>query len=391
MKSAYNETWLHHLQLIKDVKQWQKHDLVSREQLASIHAAHPVFFFHPNLIIRILLFMATLIALSGVTGLLSLFVLSLTDGLEQVISVFCILYGIGSFVFLEAIFIRNAKHYKSGVTEALLYHAIGFILGGIAGITDFNVHVIVVACVAIFSFSAFRYLDLVSSAATVGALAFFVFYELYEAGGMLQQIIPIVFIILFMPLYLWVKGQKNKKETELWQNCMILVEALLLLIIYAAGNYLVVRELSVNLMDMQILEGQDISFALLFYFLTVTIPVAYIYFGLKNKDIVLIRVSLFALAFSVFTFKYYYNTGHPEITLTLAGIVLLVTAILLFRYLKTPKQGYTRENILSDKLGNVNLEAFIISQTVGGNQPAGYTPETGAGGSSAGGGSTESF
>src|SRR6478752_2935533 len=103
MKSAYNETGLHNLLLVKEVKQWQKHRLISQEQLASISVTYPASFFHPNVIIRILLFIATLIALSGVTGLLTIFVLSLTDGMEEVISVFCLLYGIGAFIFLEAV------------------------------------------------------------------------------------------------------------------------------------------------------------------------------------------------------------------------------------------------------------------------------------------------
>ena len=388
MKSAYNETWLHHLQLVKEAKQWQKHHLISLQQYASILAEYPSSFFHPNFIIRILLFIASLIALSGVTGLLALF---FAEALEEAISVLCVIYGIGSFVFLEGVFISKAKHYKSGVTEAVLYHAIGFTLGGIGGLSDFNVHVMALSSISVFSFCAFRYLDLISTVAAIGSFAFFVFYELYEMGGIMQQIIPIVFIILFTPMYLLLKKRKEKVEAELWLNCLILAEALALLIIYAAGNYLVVRELSVNLMNIELTEGQDIPFAFLFYFLTVTIPIIYIYFGLKNKDIVLIRVSLFVLAFSVFTFKYYYSSGHPEITLTCAGAFLLVATILLLRYLKTPQHGYTRENILSDKWGNVNLEAFVISQTMGGNHPASTSPEMGAGGTSAGGGSTESF
>ena len=390
MKIAYNETWLHHLQLAKEVRQWQKHNLISREQYNSIVVEYPSSFFHPNFIIRVLLFIASLIALSGATGLLALF---FAEVLEQIISGLCIMYGVGSFVFLEIVFIKNAKHYKSGVTEAILYHAIGFTLGGVGGLVDFNTHVMVISTLMLCSFCAFRYLDLVSTAASIGALAFLIFFELYTAGGILQQIIPIVLIIFFMPLYLLIRKQKDKSETELWQNCLILAEALTLLIVYAAGNYLVVRELSISLMNLDISEGSDIPFAFIFYFLTVVIPLTYIFFGLKNKDIVLIRVSLLVLAFSVFTFKYYYSMGHPEITLTLSGALLLVVTILLFRYLKVPKHGYTRENILSDKWGgNANLQAFMMSQTLGGNHPVdNQGPEIGSGGSSAGGGSTENF
>jgi uncharacterized membrane protein YgcG len=64
----------------------------------------------------------------------------------------------------------------------------------------------------------------------------------------------------------------------------------------------------------------------------------------------------------------------------------------LFNYLKTMRGGFTRENHLAEKWANLNLQAFVISQTLGGNQPgAGSQIETGGGGKFGGGGSTDSF
>ena len=161
--------------------------------------------------------------------------------------------------------------------------------------------------------------------------------------------------------------------------------------IYASGNYLVVRELSVNLLELSLEDGADIPFAYLFYFFTVIIPTAYLYFGIKNKDLVLLRVSLLALAFSVFTFKYYYSLGHTEITLTLAGVVLISMAILLMRYLKINRAGFTGEDILSNRWAEMNVEAFIISQTMGGNTSESSGKDFGGGGDSGGGGASTTF
>ncbi|MFZ6001836.1 MAG: hypothetical protein ACOYW3_15095, partial [Bacteroidota bacterium] len=174
-------------------------------------------------------------------------------------------------------------------------------------------------------------------------------------------------------------------------DVLMVIEAAALLLIYAAGNYLVVRELSIELMGLALNEGEDIPLAFVFYVLTVLIPCAYLYFGIKQKDLVLIRTSLFVFAFSVFTFKYYYSTGHHEITFTLAGASLLAISIWLLRFLKTPRNGYTRENPLPDKWGNENLHAFVISQTMGGNKPTSEPTVSGGGGESAGGGSSDSF
>jgi hypothetical protein len=272
-----------------------------------------------------------------------------------------------------------------------MYHACGFTIGGFAGLIDFEILPTLIFSILILSFAAYRYLDLLTTVSAFLALAYLIFFLFYEFGGLFQQVIPFVFIVCFAPIYFYFKSLKTKESLSIWHNNILIVEALSLLMIYLAGNYLVVRELSVNLMNMTIGEGEDIPFAFLFYGFTILFPAAYLYFGVKNRDVVLLRVSLLVLAFSVFTFKYYYGFGHPEITLTLSGLILLGVSLFLFNYLKVMQGGYTRENILSEKWGNMNAEAFIISQTMGGNQVKVDESFQGQGGSFEGGGSSGSF
>lgn len=389
MNIAYDPTWLRNLHIVKACKSWADHGLIDASQLPAIRAEHPSSFYHPNLFIRVLLFVATLVALSGVTGLVTLMFSDVIKS-ETIAATLMLLYGLVSFVVLDRAFIHNARHYKSGVTEAVLYHAIGFTIAGAAWILNFQTTIFTLLCVVVFAFAAFRYLDLVSTACAFGAVAYFIFSQLYLAGGVLQQVIPIVLIVFFTPAYFLIKWIQKNPATEPWDDVLLVLESLSLLLIYIAGNYLVVRELSQLLMGLTLEPGADIPFAYLFYGLTVIIPVAYLYFGLKRKNLVLIRVSLFVIAFSVFTFKYYYSFGHPEITLTIAGAILLTVTLLLFRYLKTPQHGYTRENLLKEKWANSNLQSFIISQTLGGNQAI-TEPQSGDGGSFGGGGSTDSY
>lgn len=390
MKSAYNESGLYNLAVLKECKRWVKQHFIEEEQYQKIKEAYKSPFFNPNFIIRILLFIASLFALSGVTGVLSLIILAFDES-DRFLSFACLFYGIGSFIFLEKIFIETNHHYKSGVNEALLYHACGFTIGGIMGASDFNEHVGLFTCFIVLTFASIRYLDLVCTIGATLSFAGILFYEFYNIGGIFQQIIPFVFILCFTPLYFYINQLKKKTELKFWSTNLLIVEAMSLLFIYAAGNYLVVRELSTELMDLYLEEGSDIPFAFLFYGLTVLIPIAYLYFGIKNKDLVLLRVSLLVLAFSVFTFKYYFSLGHPEITFTLAGIILLAISILLLNYLKTPKHGFTRENILTEKWGNMNAEAFIISQTMGGNQVTVKEEFKGGGGGFGGGGATGGY
>jgi uncharacterized membrane protein YgcG len=391
MRPAYNETDLRNLQIIRETKRWYKHHILTKDQFTKIAAAYTSRFYSPNIMIRILLFIATLVALSGLTGILALIFLE-TFNAEQAIGVLMILYGVASFAMLEGVFIKKNHQYKSGLTEALLYHATGFVIGGLWIAFEGNGFAgLLLVSAIVLTLVSIRYLDLINTLLAIGTAAYFVFYELYEIGGIFQMIIPFVFIVIFTPVYFISHRQRKSTSWTPWHDNLLIVECVSLLLIYLAGNYLVVRELSVNLMNLTLEEGQDIPFAFIFYVLTVIIPVLYLYFGIKGKDIVLIRISLLLLALSVFTFKYYFSMGHPEITLTLAGAVLLGAAIALLHYLKEMRHGYTRESLLSEKWADANLEGFVISQTMGGNQTNATHTDGGGGGSFGGGGSTDSF
>jgi uncharacterized membrane protein YgcG len=93
----------------------------------------------------------------------------------------------------------------------------------------------------------------------------------------------------------------------------------------------------------------------------------------------------------VFTFKYYFSLGPPEITLTIAGAILLAITGWLMSYLKTPRHGFTREQLITKKWDNVNLTGFVVSQTLGGNVAKPDEQFKGGGGQFGGGGASGSF
>ena len=389
MKSVYNQEWIYNLQVIKQAKLWLKHGLIQPDQFIAIHDSYKTPLFHPNFAIRILLFIATLIALSGMIGLVMLLFSGAGDTAIAIIS---ILSGVAAFIILERAFIKN-DHYKSGVTEGIAYMACGLVIVGVSMLSDFdNIIVIQLICLVVFAFAAYRYLDLMLTLAFMLTLSWMIFYHCYEAGGIFKSIIPFVFMATFSAGYFLIQKFNKHDDLKLWGDNVLILEVCCLMLVYAGGNYLVVRELSVSMMDLTLEPDQDIPFAFLFYFFTVVIPVIYLWAGIRSKDKVLLRVGLVALAFSVFTFKYYYSFGHPEITLMVAGAISSLVAILLMRHLKEMKNGFTSENILTSAWANLNVEAFIISQTMGGNQPEKEeVKEMGGGGRTGGGGASTSF
>jgi hypothetical protein len=120
-------------------------------------------------------------------------------------------------------------------------------------------------------------------------------------------------------------------------------------------------------MHLRIEPGEDIPFAFLFYAFTVLVPIGYLTHGILKKKILFIRIGVLLLFASVITYKIYYSSGHPEITLTIVGILITSVTIWLINKLKQPVNGFTREQLLTQEGLNAHTESIIISTTMGGN------------------------
>jgi uncharacterized membrane protein YgcG len=84
--------------------------------------------------------------------------------------------------------------------------------------------------------------------------------------------------------------------------------------------------------------------------------------------------------------EYYYSLGFPEITITVIGAILTAISFALIKYLKTSRNGYTREKILTHKWDNPDLLAFGVSQALGTTQIEAPDHFSGEGGGEFGGG-----
>ena len=96
---------------------------------------------------------------------------------------------------------------------------------------------------------------------------------------------------------------------------------------------------------------------------------------------------------SAITFKYYFSLGHPEVSLTIAGILLIAVAYFAINYFKIPKHGITfEEDIDANSFLRSNAEALLILE--GMTQKTPETSENGfefGGGQSGGAGSGGSY
>jgi hypothetical protein len=367
------------------IKSWYKGGLINEEQWAKVQDSFSSGLYSPTVIMRVLLFIATYFGLSSVLGPLFM----IFEGIGEVaIRIIVVISGVAMLAFTDRVLIKNKNHFKSGVTEASSYAGISFVYFGILGFDiDEPLIYLSVALVILIGFSI-RYLDLISLVCSIGCFIAMLFVLLED----FMALLPFIIMVVFTLLYLASQSIQKKARQLIWEDHFIVFDTLALLLIYLSGNYFVVRELSVEMMNLNLSDGQDIPFAYLFYAFTLLLPIFYLTWGILKKSILFIRVSLLVLTLSVVTLKYYYIHVNTEVVITFAGAFLLLISLALIKYLKISRKGFIREQIFQGKWDNADLTAFIASQTLGGNQVDNTnTTITGQGGQFGGGGASGDF
>lgn len=380
---AYNLEELEKHEILSYAKDLNKSQVISQVQLDGIKNKVKSKLYSPSIFMRILLFILSLIGLSTVLGPVAL-IMGIDS--EVGIRVEAFVVGISILLLLDFVLIKESKHYKSGVTEAALVVGLVLFSGGLLGEPNYNPIIYLVYGLAITLFAAIRYLNSAGLIAALGFAGAIVFQVLYNFGGLAQALIPFAIMVLYALLFWGIKKLQSQKPSFIFDDYFTLSKVFCLLMVYVAGNYFVVRELSVELMGVNIEPGGDIPFAFLFYFFTGFIPLGYLFYGIKRKSILFIRVALLTVVLSIITLKIYFSLGAPIVTITLSGAIMIGLALVLLRYLKEPKYGFTREKLLHDKWDSSELTAFVVSQSLSGHQVEVNDENSEYGGGSFGGG-----
>ena len=357
---VYNETWLRNRAIQAKANYWQKKGLLTNEQLTAVKTHFPDEFYNPNIWIKIGLFIFTCLGCSFALGLTSVFFMAIFDDVLGS-GLLSFVYAGLFYAFLTFI-VTGRKLYHSGVDNALLYGAVGWFTTGmflvLSKITNDEVWLYGLLLLPVLIFAVIRHADWLI---TVGAYIcfFFVISALCFKFPVGKLILPFVFMMFSGVIYFVKKRFFEHDKLFYWADCLSIIEILALITFYLGGNYAVVRE------GNGVITGTSgqIAFAPLFYAFTVLIPAAYLYFGLRQKNRILIVLGLLAAVASVITFKLYFSIAPPEITLTIAGFALIGIAWGCIRYLRPPKHGYTYEQ--DKEADNLNVEATIIAQTLG--------------------------
>ena len=383
---AYNTEWLGNLLVRAEADKAAGNQCISKTEKEQVYAAYPVQFYTPNFFVRIGLFILTCVMVFFSLGLISLLFL---DHLDQAGGLF-IFFGLVILGALE--FMVHKRHYKSGVDDALMWMGASSIIGGLNGLTDISptANAIIVFVIALFLF--LRFTHTIMAGIAVLALLAIILLTSIQLGSLAKAVTPFVLMIASALVYFFVQQQIKTGKNKYYANGLLAISVVALVCFYAAGNFFVVREASIALLNMDLKEGESIPFGWLFWIFTIAIPLLYMARGIQKKDAVLLRTGLLLVAAIVFTVRYYYHVMPAELAMLMGGVVFIAIAYALIKYLQEPKYGFTykeqNEPFIMDKLA---VESLVIAQTFSGPSSPTDTGTQFGGGSGGGGGASGEF
>jgi hypothetical protein len=228
--------------------------------------------------------------------------------------------------------------------------------------------------------------------ALMGGLAFIsllsiVFYSIIPLGDIAKIIMPFLLMAISFLMYWLVSRNKKNNQFRYYTTCCTVIEILALLTLYAAGNYFVVRETSNSMFDLNLKEGEAIPGAWFFWIITVLLPIVYIVRGIRKKNVIVLRTGLLLVAGIVFNVRFYYHVAPLEVAMTIGGIVMILIAYGVTKYLSIPKHGITHAEANDPQLaGFLQVESLVVSKTFHQTTPTETDKHFDFGGGSGGGG-----
>ena len=381
---AYNHKSLDHLLMNEEATIALNHNLISKEEADGIKKAYPVNLYSPNLFIRIGLFLLTTVIVLMVFGLFCLMALG---GSETKFGILTLVFSLLIYVALEYL-IRNNNHYRSGIDDALIWLSMGFGVSAVnllyPSISFFEQSVLIFIPA---SFFLLRFGNVL-----MGSLAFIsflgiLFYGVIPLGNMAKTAMPFLLMTISFCVYWLMRKYRNNNRLRYYKACCTLTEILALIILYVAGNYFIVREVSNSLFDLYLKEGESIPGGWIFWIPTVLVPLVYIFKGIQKKDVILLRTGLILIVAIVCTIRYYHHIAPLEIAFTIGGIIMIIVSYIITKYLTPPKYGFTHAEPNDPKVaGLLQLESLVVTQTFHQTAPAETDKQLDFGGGSGGGG-----
>jgi hypothetical protein len=386
---SYNKTWLLNSRLLNEVEKDFKHGLITDTEFTVFKEKYPVGFYTPNLLIRIGLFILTCFVVGFANGLLSL--MAMSSGVIESFG-WLLFLGLLSYLALE-LMIREKHHYRSGVDDALLFLSACLFVGsfGMLLLRGYNDMYYVWMSALVFLLTTYltlRFADMLMALACTASFFAFIFFSWTKIVPGLTTV-PFIMMLVSGFTYWLVYAYSKRKEYVIYENCFIVSQIVSLTALYAAGNFYIVQTLSNEMIG----QAKPIAFGTIFWLWTIMLPFVYLWFGIKKKDVILLRTGLLLIVVAAITFRTYYHILPLDVTLTIVGAIILGIVYALMKYLKTPKHGFTYKQLDdAHMMDHLKIESLLVAETFANTPtaPANKGVEFG-GGDFGGGGSSGGF
>jgi hypothetical protein len=365
---AYNKTLLDNVYIDEEANRLRESGFISREQYKALSSQLARLKSQNNLFIRIGFFVLGSMLYSSICGFISFLGLGIMDNAYLFFIYLFAIIGFGTKEFMSS----GMSYFGFGLDDA-------FILGGIAtllaavGLTfeenrDMNYLAVIIVMAIVSSITYLRYLNLSLALLACFGITASIAYMTFEYLTIGKAILPFV-LLLFSGVCFYISNKMLQNLTvPYYYNGLKLIKGYCLILFYLAGNYYVVRELNFRLSEDYFYDGQspEIPFAIFFWAFTISIPVVYLFFSLKNKDRMMLWIGFLALCFAFFTIRMYHHVLPPEVALTIGGLVLFAFTYFAIKKTKHNETGITFK---ADRFTNpnafANLQTLVVASQFG--------------------------
>ena len=358
--------------------------LLSDNSFLKIKEAYPDSLYTPNFFIRIALALLTAVALLFSAGIFGLMFWSSDDSI------------ISSLVFLAflcygalELFVQKKWFYNAGVDNTLMVSIMVFIAAAfLVDNLSFDIRLLSAVMILLCGWLCIRFTDAFMAVACYLFFFIFLFTNIIEFGSLARLMAPLLMMVCSIAVYIVFQRLGAVGSFNSYKSCFRAITVFALLTLYLSGNYFVVNEISIQLFSSPLITSPIMSE--IFWFFTVFIPVFYVAYGVIRKDKLLIRTGLLLIAAAVFTVRYYYHIFPLEITMFIAGMLMITISYILIRYLHTPRYGFVFRIKNANAILVEQAESLITADRFGTTSPV----ETGfefGGGSGGGAGASGKF
>ena len=388
--TAIDRNLLENYALLTEARRLKKAGFISPERFKEIKLNLEIPKTQERWIVRAGFFLLGILLYLSIHGLLALFVVPISLAIDIEDNIQMILFALIGLALTEVLVRQN--YYRFGLDGAFILLSQIAVFAAVGTLTESAPGVFL--AMAIFGcMGCMRYVNVFLAVISVIGISGFFASIIIQYEIIPTAFLPFVMFLIAVGLFFASRKMSEDKSLFLYADAILAVRIFAYILGYLSLNYLVVREMSQELMGFRVQPGKDIPLALLFYAATIVIPAAYLVLGIKKRDRALFNVGILAAAFSIFTIRFYHGILPIEIALTIGGILLFGATYFFIRKIRENDTGLTfKPDRYADSEALVLAQAAIVnshSQIRTVSTPE--SPMTHGGGGFSGGGAGESY